>query len=241
MKTCASIVLCLALAAVPVVAEEEAPESPWAGEAGLSFVATSGNTDTQTLGLTFKLDRTPDPWGWELRAAFLTAEQNGEKTAEKYEVGARALRGLNERWDLFGGLSGEKNEFAGFDLRAVAEAGATYKALLGPEHNLSFDGGLTWTTEDYVDGGDDNYLGAILGLAYKWQFSETASFSQRLIWYPNFEESGDWDATSETALQASLNSRLALKLGYLVRYYNEPLEGFDDTDTTATASVVLSF
>jgi hypothetical protein len=39
--------------------------------------------------------------------------------------------------------------------------------------------------------------------------------------------------------QAALNSRLALKLGYLWRYSNTPVPGFSSADSTATASVVL--
>lgn len=242
------------LAAAPLLADdsEEAAPPAWTGSTGLSFVATSGNSDTQTLGLDFGLKRDPAPWGWELKAAFLRAEQDDEKTAERYEVGGRAIRALNDRWDVFGGLNLAKDEFAGYDMRGVAEAGATYKALHGPEHKLSFDGGLTWTTEEFIDGSDNDFIGGLLGLSYAWQISENAAFTQRLIYYPNFDESSDWRGFSESALQAALSKRLALKVGFQVRYEAEPAvkvaatdttpaEYFDDTDTTTTASLVLNF
>jgi putative salt-induced outer membrane protein len=233
------------LAAVPVLADEEDEEKEpsWTGETGLSFVATSGNSDTQTLGLDLKFERKPEPWGVVFGGSFIRAEQDEELTAERYVGYVRGMRALNERWEIFAGLSGEKDQFAGYDLRGVAEAGATYKALTGPVHELSFDGGLTWTSEDFVEGqGSDNeYFGAILGLAYKWSFSENAYLGQLLDYYPNFDNSSDWRLVSETSLQGSLTSRLALKLAYLIRYDNEPVPGFDDTDTTATASLVLKF
>ncbi len=237
------LMLVFALVAPPVLAEETPAAAPpaWSGESGLSYVATSGNTDTSTLGLTFALNRTPDPWGWEFKAGYLRAEQDGDTTAERTEVSARAVRALNERWDLFGGVGAEKNVFAGYDLRVLTAVGATYKALLGPVHTLSFDGGLSWTTEEFVDDTDNDYLGAILGLAYAWQISDTATLGERLVWNPNFDDSSDWTALSETSLTASIRSNLAVKLGYLYRFDNRPLEGFDDTDTTTTASLVVSF
>jgi putative salt-induced outer membrane protein YdiY len=97
----------------------------------------------------------------------------------------------------------------------------------------------------------NDYVGGIAGLNYAWQISETAKLSEALVYLPNFDDSGDWRAVSETALQAAISSKLALKLGYLVRYDNEPAVAgvdadgaavyFDDTDTTTTVSVVWSF
>src|SRR5258706_64777 len=47
------------------------------------------------------------------------------------------------------------------------------------------------------------------------------------------------NSLGETTAQASMNARLALKIGYLLRYSNDPVPGFKKTDNTTTASVVL--
>jgi putative salt-induced outer membrane protein len=243
MKNTVTVVTLLcALIALPVLADEDEAEEPaWTSALGLSFVATSGNSDTQTLGLDLLVTRKPLPWGLELGANALRAEQDGELTAERYQAFIRGKRALSDRWELFAGVSGTQDEFAGYDLRAVVEGGAVYKALLGPTHELAFDGGLTWTHEELITDEEDEYMGGILGLAYAWHITDTAAFGQRLKWYPNFDESEDWRAESETSLQAAVSTRVALKLGYVVRYENEPVEGFDDTDTTTTVSLVFSF
>lgn len=255
--------LCLTLTtlalAVTATAQEQ-PEPAWKGSLGLGYVATSGNSDTSTLGLDFGLTRVPDPWGLELKAAATRAEDNSVTTAERYVLLFKAKRALSERWELFGSLGGEKDQFAGFDLRYLVGAGATYKALTGPKHLLSFDGGLTWTREEPVDLLTDagyieqdayDYMGGILAASYAYQISETSKVSEVLTWLPNFDQTSDWRVVSETALQAAISSRLALKLGYLIRYDHEPavagvdLAGtpyyFDDTDTTTTLSVVYNF
>jgi putative salt-induced outer membrane protein len=234
------------LITVPVPAQEaeteEVEESPWQGNLGLAYLATSGNSETETFGLDFVLNREPDPWGLELFAHFNRGEQDSVKTAERYYAGGRARRALGERWELFAGISGEKDEFAGFDLRTLLETGVVYKALLGPKHLLSFDAGLTWTDEDRIEPQPDtDYIGGLAGLAYEWKISDGASFTHRLIYYPNFDDSDDWRLSSDTAIQAALNARFALKFGYGLRYRNRPIGVADDTDTTTSASVVVNF
>ena len=244
--------LALVLGVAPVLAdegetEEEQPEPTWKSNIGLSYVATSGNTDTSTMGLDLLVERRPDPWGLEFIANFNRAEDSGVLTAERYYASGRAMRALSERWEFFAGLSAEKDPFAGFDLRAVVESGVTYHALLGPKHLLSFDGGLTWTDEDRISEQDVSYFGGVAGLNYEWKISDNASLTERLLFYPNFDESSDWRLSSDTGLQVSMTSLLAVRLGYEFRYRNEPLleaapdQYKDSTDTTTKASLVFTF
>ena len=130
MKKIAVIcLLAITLMSMPAFAEEapkaETPDPLWTGNTGLSYVSTTGNTDTSSFGLDFSFIRRPTPWGFEIYGLFNQADDSGEKTAERYLAGIRGIRELNDRWSLFGGLSGEKDQFAGFDLRTMLEAGAT--------------------------------------------------------------------------------------------------------------------
>jgi putative salt-induced outer membrane protein len=239
------------LASLSVFAQEEAPAEtqpdPWKSALGLSYVDTSGNSDTEAFGLDFKVERLPEPWGFEIIGLFNRASNEGELTAERYYLGGRAKRALSDRWELFGGLSGEKDEFAGFDMRLLAEAGVVYKLLLGPTHLLSFDAGITYTDEDRLDPSpDEAWFGGVLGLAYEWKITDTTSFTERVLFYPNFEESSDWRLSSDTGIQTAISSLLALKFGYEYRYRNEPLmladgSEADTTDTTTRFSVVFNF
>jgi len=228
------------LFALPVAADDAA-QKPWAGSLGLSLLATTGNSDTQSLGFEFGLKRIPDPWGLEVAAKYLRATKDGVTDAERYLAGVRGTRSLNDRWSVFVGASGERDTFAGFDLRGILEGGATYKFLTGPVHALAFDGGLTWTKLNPVSGSNRSFVGGILGAAYQWTLSKTSAFTQKLRWYPDFDETSDWRATSETALKASLTDTLALKAAYEVRYSNQPVPGFHKTDTASTVSLVASF
>lgn len=263
--TCVFLAIGLAalLGSGPVMAQdagaEEAPPEPnWTNALGLSYVGTSGNTDTSSFGLDFKSERRPTPWGLNLIATFTRAEDAGTVTAEQYLVAARGTRQLSSRWNLFAGLSWARDTFGGFDNRYIGEVGAEFLAVKSEKHTLSFDGGLTWTSEDQIKarevppGSIEEYtetvdwFGAVLGLTWDWAFSKSASLSQRVLFYPNFDESADWRVGSDTAITADLTKLLALQFSYLVRYRNQPIEIADGisrekTDTTTKVSVVMSF
>ena len=221
--------------------EEETAEPAWGASVGLSYLATSGNSDSQTVGLDVVATRRPMPWGLEFKAQVHREEEDSETTAERYFVGLRGTRTLAERWEAFAGLSAEQDEFAGIDLRGIVEAGATYKALLGPRHHLHLDFGLTWTDEARLPPeADASWLGGLLAAGYELAISDNATFSQDLAYHANFDDTADWRLDSLTAVTAALNRHLALKLSHEIRYRGEPIGDSDDTDTTTKASLVLN-
>lgn len=247
-------VLILTLATVPALAQEtaekEKPEPNWTNSVGLSYVGTSGNTDTSSLGFDYKGDRKPTPWGLNLLASFTRSEDGGVVTSEQYYVGARGLRELSKHWSVFAGLSWARDPFSGFENRYLVEGGMEYLAIDTDRNKLSFDFGLTWTSEDQIlfdetTQSDYNetvdWFGGVAGLSWDWKFSKSASLTQRLLFYPNFDDTADWRAGSDTAVTADLTKLLALQFSYLVRYRNQPIDDLEKTDTTTKMSVVLNF
>jgi putative salt-induced outer membrane protein len=236
--------LILTLGALPLLAQEtEEEEEPlWKGSLGLAWVATSGNTDTSTLGLDFTLDRRPEPWGFEFAARGNRADDGVETTAENYLVSARAVRKLSARWGAFGGLAWARDPFANFDSQTVASVGATYLAVESKRHLLRFDAGLAYTWEDRVPPAEDvNFAGGLLGLSWEWKLGASSKLTERLVFLPNFDDTDDWRLQSLTAIESSINSWLALRLGFDLRYRNQPIDDAESTDTTSTASVVINF
>jgi putative salt-induced outer membrane protein len=214
------------------------PPPLWTGSLGLSYLATTGNSSTESAGFTTAWLRQPTPWGLEVHAAGNRAKAEGALTAERYYAAARGRRALGEQLEAFAGLSAELNELAGFDSRTVVEAGALWKAIVGPVHELAFDAGLTWTSEDPVAGPRDDFAGALAGLAYTWRIGEAATFSERLVAYPSFADSDDWRLRSETALETALVASWALRVAYQLTRDNQPPPGFEKTDSATSLSLV---
>lgn len=222
--------------------ESEEPEPAWVGSLGLSWVATSGNTDTSSIGADFALDRKPEPWGLSLVARGNRADDQGVKTAENYLVSAKAMRALGKRWEAFGGLAWARDPFAGFESQSVASAGATYKAVEAERHTLKFDMGFAYTWEDRVPPEEDvDFAGGVLGLSWEWKLGAGSKLIERLVFQPNFDDTDDWRLNSITAIEAAVNEWLALRFGFDIRHRNQPIGDADGTDTTSTASVVFKF
>jgi putative salt-induced outer membrane protein len=208
---------------------------------GLSYLATSGNSSSQSGGIEFLYKHTFDPWGLQVSANFLRAEQDGQLTAKKLSLGVRGTRALTADVEIFVAGSYLQDQFAGLDPRIIGAAGATYKLLQGPEHELAFDLGLTWTRDTRVDDGAKSYVGLVAAGRYGWNISKTAKFTEELSFFPSLEQGSDWRIESQTGLQAAVSTDVAVKLTYGFRYANLPEPGFRKTDTQTAASLVINF
>jgi putative salt-induced outer membrane protein len=228
----------LALLACSLASAEDKPSKL---SLGLSYLATSGNSSTQTAGVDFLFKHEFAPWGIQVSANFLRAEQDGKLTAKKLYFDVRGTRALNSDVEIFLDGSYLQDQFAGLDPRLIGAAGLTYKLLRGPVHELAFDGGLTWTRDTLVNDGSKNYLGALVAGRYGWTISKTAKFTQDISFFPSLEQGSDWRIESQTGLQAAVSTDVAVKLTYGFRYANQPEPGFRKTDTQTAASLVINF
>lgn len=219
--------------------EEEEPS--WELRLGLSYVATSGNSETSSGGIkTSYLNEWP-VWSLEAAAFALRAEDEDVVTAERYGASVAGGRELSERLSLTAGLALETDEFSGIDLRSVADLGLA-RRWGGDEEGwkLKTRAAFTWTREELVgSSGSEESFGALFGASGEWTLTETATASSKLVYFPSFEDGDDYRLDAEIGVQAALAAAWALKVAYEVRYDNQPVAGFETTDTTTTVSLVL--
>jgi hypothetical protein len=98
---------------------------------------------------------------------------------------------------------------------------------------------MAWNHEQREIGPDlDDPVGVLEAIS-RIPFGAAGDTTQRFTYYPDFRNTSAYRSEAEVTAQAAMNSRLALKLGYLLRYANDPVPGFKKTDNTVTASVVL--
>jgi putative salt-induced outer membrane protein YdiY len=122
------------------------PDPVWFGKADFSFLSTSGNTDTTSIGAAFELNYRPKPWLFTIKGGYLKGATDGVTTAESFVGSLRATRDLTERIDVFVGGSYLRNRFSGIDNLYGFDGGAGYKLLLGPVHFLRVEGGVAIPT-----------------------------------------------------------------------------------------------
>jgi putative salt-induced outer membrane protein YdiY len=224
------------------VASAQQPEEPtplWDVQLGASFVGTSGNSETSSLGANFEAHRRWPVWIIDGLATAVRTSEDDVQTAEQYMGAFRVRRKLTERISATGGLKLERDRLAGFDLRSLLDGGLAYVLVRQPQWSLDGLTSLAWRHEEQVIGVTENEAEAVLGLSSKYLFGTAGDTTQRFTFYPNFSDSTGYRSEAEVTAQAAMNKRLALKFGFLWRYNHDPVPGFKRSDTTTTASIVV--
>lgn len=228
----------LALGSWPARADDEPPS--WRLDIGLSYLSTTGNTDTSSAGLNLAWERLSNDWHWEAAASAFQASKNGETTAENENASGRLSRELSKRFSVTAGILGERNQFAGIDLRTTLDLGLRVRTIDRPRWKLVTTSSFTWANEDRTGtGGSRNFAGLLLGAKSDVELSDHATTTEEIQVMPNLEDSNDYRIDARASVESALTSILALKFAYHLIYDNVPVPGFRKTDTEATASIVV--
>jgi putative salt-induced outer membrane protein len=233
-------------AETPATSEPELPPRTCHGNADFGFILTSGNTDTQSLGLAGSLECKPGVWTYLAKAAFIRNESDNVLSAKSLDTLFRASRDLTSRLKGYGQFNYFQNEFAGIENRYAVEGGLSYLLFTSEEHSFQIDGGFGYTKEDRVPvpgvvDEDLSFATARVGESYKWKFSENAELGDDAGFTFNLSDGSDWRFGNLAYVAAKLTTIFALKFSYSVAYLNQPVPGFEKTDTITSAAFVAKF
>jgi putative salt-induced outer membrane protein YdiY len=237
LRTASLLLLCLA--AARTAAAQALPPPLWDVQVGAAFVGTSGNSETSTIGGTFSSNRRGLVWKLESTANAVRTSSLDVTTAERYNGLFRAQRALTTRFGFTSGVKLERDEFAGLDFRSVLDAGLSWVLARKPLWTLDGITALAWNHESRVVGDTIDHPVGVLQLLSQIPLGAGGGTTQRFTFFPDFSDSKFYQSEAEITAQASMTDLLALKFAYLLKFVNSPPPGFEKTDNTATASVVL--
>lgn len=256
MKSLLKTVLCFWIAAAgnalaqtppPCPCPEPPPPPPplWFGNVNFSFLSTSGNTDTTSIGGAAEVNYNPKPWLFTLKGAYLYSATDGVTTAQSTAVSLRASRDLTERLDVFAGGGYLRNTFSGIDSLYSVDAGAGYKLFAGPAQFLRIEAGIGWTNEKDIIADvtqpSRSYANARTAVAYKWQFTKTAAFTNDFGFLVDLSDTANWFINEKAAITADISKVFALQASWTLLYRNQPVLGFGNTDTATAVGIVAKF
>src|SRR5712692_3770255 len=104
MRLIVSPLTSMLLAINSLAAAQTPPPPVWDTQVGASFVGTSGNSETSSIGADFSLHRRWPVWQLESAATAVRTSDHGVGTAERYLGGIRVQRklgsivGLSSGW-----------------------------------------------------------------------------------------------------------------------------------------------
>jgi len=225
-------------AAAEAASGEASEESPWSGKVSLGYLATTGNTENSNLNGNFEVGYATGNWAHVLDAYSINATEDKETTAEAYGAGWLSRRSLSAENFLFGRLNYRNDRFSGFPTQFSQSAGYGRRVINTAAHALNLEVGAGARQSERADGvNEDDFI--INGrLAYKWTFSETASFTQDFV-VEHGEKNTYLQSVSE--VRARLVGQLALVASYTVKNNSDVPAGSVNTDTWSALSLEYAF
>ena len=211
--------------------------------ADLSYVLTSGNSSTSSLGFKGDVTRrfTRHSIGFttggirtssspNARVAVGTPDDfevripDAEPTAAAYYARGRYDYRLSERLFYTAGAGWERNRFSGIENRWVVDTGLGYIFLNNARTSFRGAAGITYTSEDFTvdDGGDGSFIGARVGWDFRHKLFETTTFTHSFIFDQSLEDGSDSRFDAQFGVHVAMNTKLGLKVNWRILYDNQP-------------------
>lgn len=225
---------------IKLYAEETAEKDPWKSSVGISYVTISGNSDAQTLSISADAIWRIDGSELELKAETVYGKSEGEKVSEYWNLKGKYNRNISKKAYLFGLVSMEGNELAGFHWRLSAYPGVGYR-FLENRHELKGEIGPGYVFEDRIEDADLSYPSGRVYAKYLFHITKDSYFSQEAEYLHDFHEADNFRVNADTSLVVKLNKWISFKTGVTVHYVNLPPEETEDTDVFTGTSLVFTF
>ncbi|MGD8341689.1 MAG: DUF481 domain-containing protein [Gammaproteobacteria bacterium] len=226
----------LALVAVAALAQDE--DEGLSGQVALGYLATSGNSDSENLSLSFGGDYYGEVWHHNLEGRAIRASTSGITTAEAYGLSWQSARDLGEKSYIFGRAAWDKDKFSGYDQQIREVVGYGRHFIDSERHELNGEVGAGLRQSDLRDGTSEDESIARLSMDYTFQLSETAEFKQLFG-----VESGSNNTYTEsvTSLSADVWGDLAIVLSYTIKRNSDVPVGTVKKDTFTSIALEYSF
>lgn len=225
----------LALASVPGLAQDE---EGFSGRAGLGYLATTGNSETDSLNANFVMGWNYAPWHHRFNGLAVRSSTANVTTAQAYGLAWKSNYDIDETAYWYGLVAWDQDEFSAYDQQVREAVGYGRHFIDTERHVLSGEVGLGARQADLRNGTSQDE--AILRLSgdYKWTISETSRFGQTLA----IESGSDntyLEATS--SLSADIRDNLAIVVSYTIKNNSDVLPGTEKTDTFTAVSIEYTY
>ncbi len=210
----------------------------------LSYVETSGNTDTQTFSVSMETKKEGVKNRYFLTAKALYAKEDGRETSNKLSLDGSWERVLTERLFSLVTSGFSMDKFSGYEYRLYGGPGLGYDLVKRVRHVLQSLLSVVYNYDEYSVGevSSDSYLTGKVTMKYEWKMLENLKFREKLDYSVSFKDRDNFFLDSSTSIEARINRALSLGLSYVVSYQNQlPSPELRHTDTTFLTTLIIDF
>lgn len=211
----------------------------WSGKGELGLVIVTGNTDSEVLNVAAEVARNFRGWDHAVKVTAISAEDDGEKSAESYSLEGTTQYDLTDRQYLFGNARYFEDKFDSFEEIYSVAGGIGYRAIKTEKMKWDISLGLGYIHQKLEQTGEDISGPSALAIS---KYSHKLTSTTDLTNDTRFETTADNTFVQNIiGFSVAINSALALKLGYEVRYNSDPDDADDNTDTITSVNIVYKF
>jgi putative salt-induced outer membrane protein YdiY len=234
------IVMCLFAGNVPMSYAQESALT-FKNESELGIVATSGNTQTQTISAKEAASVQTGLNLFKITGNFLKSSNFSIEQAYRWGLGVRYERELSPIISIYLGQNVESDKFQNILQRYNTDAGGKATLYTSNAFKWFSELGYRFTRNNFVASfRNDQFLRVYSEMERFFNKSVSAKWWFELL--PNLSLWQAYRASSELSLSASLSEVFAVKSGYLFRYDNFPITGVTSkTDIMFTTALVARF
>lgn len=217
----------------------------WAGGANIGFALTAGNSETKNLALAFTADRKTlhDETSLYANTVYATNDAPGANpstTANTIQAGTRYARNLTDRLFAYVGADFQTDALQQLNLRSVLGGGLGFHAIKSDRTTLDFLGGLNYTRENY-DTFNRNLIALTLGEELTHKLGASTLVTQKLYFFPDLNETGEYRATFNLGTVTKINKWLGWQNAFGNIYVTNPPVGTKKNDIVLTTGLNFSF
>ena len=214
----------------------------WKTHSEVSYVKTSGNSDTETLALKIEAKKSSIPDRYYTKGEFLYGKADNQENTNRLYLLGRIERLFTGK--LFGFIQGDylQDRFSGYDYRTVWGIGIGYDFIKTEKHYFKVLFSLGYTFEDLKSGGTNDYTSGKTEASYTWIIKENLKFKEDISYLQSFKELTVYFINSTTSLEVKINDHLSLGIGYKIAYqHSPPSPDYQKTDTTFLTSLIFDY
>ena len=250
--------LCLLpLVSYAVSAEDAAKKPEYTASAELGFLYKTGNTKSADIKAGFNLKHEKDKWrsvvAFNILAKKLEKEdadgnEEFETTDNKWDILTQTNYTIGEEGKnyLYGNLAHEQDKFSGFESQSSLSAGwgrhwyETETSSLFADIGSGVQYDVTRATETLSSESSTNLIIQAQAL-YTHKFNDHVEFKQYFVARQATKSGENSVYKSETSVTAQLIDSLQLKFALRIDYDTEVEEGFEDTNTETSMTLIYNF
>jgi len=225
----------LALAATTGFSQDE---EGFSGRAGLGYLSTTGNTETESVNLNFEMGWNYTTWHHRFAGLAVRSSTSNVTTAEAYGLNWKTDYDISDTTYWYGLVAWDEDQFSAYDQQIREALGYGRHFIQSERHELNGEVGLGLRQADLRDGTTQDDTILRLSGEYVWTISDTSRFAQTLA----IEGGSDNRYTEATSsLGVDINDALALVVSYTIKSNSDVLPGTEETDTYTSVTIEYSF